>query len=253
MSWQRPDDRQPDQLRPISFELDFTRFATSSVLTRCGDTQVLSTVTVQPGVPKFLQDSGQGWLTAEYRMLPGATPQRQSRELMKLSGRTQEIQRLIGRSLRASLDLEALGERTIIVDADVLQADAGTRTTSITGGFVALATAMDKLVARGELERSPIRHPVAAVSVGLLDGQPFLDLKYEEDVAAEVDFNVVMTGNLEFVEVQGTAEEKTFSRVQLDGLLDLAQKGIEELLVAQHRAISEAGNRGGSRGRKTTG
>ena len=246
MSWQRPDDRQPDQLRPISFELDFTRFATSSVLTRCGDTQVLSTVTVGPGVPRFLQDSGQGWLTAEYRMLPGATPQRQSRELMKLSGRTQEIQRLIGRSLRASLDLNALGERTIIVDADVLQADAGTRTTSITGGFVALATAMNKLVAQGELERSPIRNPVAAVSVGLLDGEPFLDLKYEEDVAAEVDFNVVMTGELEFVEVQGTAEEKTFSRTQLDGLLDLAQKGIEELLVAQRRAISEAGGAGGA-------
>ncbi|MBE9039322.1 ribonuclease PH [Oscillatoriales cyanobacterium LEGE 11467] len=237
MSWQRPDGRKPDQLRPISFERDFTRFATSSVLARCGDTQVLCTVTIQPGVPKFLQNSGRGWLSAEYRMLPGATPQRQSRELMKLSGRTQEIQLLIGRSLRASLDLEALPERTILVDADVLQADAGTRTTSITGGFVALATALDKLVERGELERSPIRHPVAAVSVGLLDGKPFLDLKYEEDVAAEVDFNVVMTADLEFVEVQGTAEGKTYNRLQLDGLLDLASRGIEELLVAQRRAI----------------
>ncbi|MDY6939799.1 MAG: ribonuclease PH [Cyanobacteriota bacterium] len=243
MSWQRPDGRNPDQLRPISFELDFTRFATSSVLTRCGDTQVLCTVTVQPGVPKFLQDSGQGWLTAEYRMLPGATQQRHSREFLKLSGRTQEIQRLIGRSLRASLDLKALGERTIIVDADVLQADAGTRTTSITGGFVALATAIDKLVRQGELERSPICQPVAAVSVGLLGGEPFLDLQYEEDVAAEVDFNVVMTGDLEFVEVQGTAEEKTFSRARLDGLLDLAGKGIEELLALQRRTIEAYGKR----------
>jgi ribonuclease PH len=165
MSWQRPDNRQPDQLRPISFEREFTRFALGSVLTKCGDTQVLCTVTIQEGVPKFLEGTGSGWLTAEYRMLPGATPQRQAREFLKLSGRTQEIQRLIGRSLRASLDLKALGERTVIVDADVLQADAGTRTTSITGGYVALADALEKLVKNGELERSPLCNQVAAVSV----------------------------------------------------------------------------------------
>ncbi len=155
MSWQRPDGRQPNQLRPISFELEFTKFAAASVIAKSGDTQVLCTITIQPGVPKFLQFTGQGWLTAEYRMLPGATPQRQERELMKLSGRTQEIQRLIGRSLRACLDMNLLGERTIIVDTDVLQADAGTRTTSITGGFVALAHALDKLVKKGELAQSP--------------------------------------------------------------------------------------------------
>ncbi|NEP85097.1 MAG: ribonuclease PH, partial [Okeania sp. SIO3B3] len=202
MSWQRPDGRQPDQLRPISFELDYTKFATSSVLTKCGETKVLCTVTIQPGVPKFLADTGQGWLTAEYRMLPGATPQRQQREFMKLSGRTQEIQRLIGRSLRASLDMNLLGERTIIVDADVLQADAGTRTTSITGGFVAVANAINKLMQQGELERSPILHQVAAVSVGLLEGKEFLDLNYTEDVAAEIDFNVVMNDKPALIEVQ---------------------------------------------------
>ncbi|MEP0886439.1 ribonuclease PH [Trichocoleus sp. ST-U3] len=238
MPWQRPDNRQPDQLRPISFERDFTRFAMSSVLTKCGGTQVLCTVTVQEGVPKFLEGKGSGWLTAEYRMLPGATPQRQERELYKLSGRTQEIQRLIGRSLRASLDLKALGERTVIVDADVLQADAGTRTTSITGGFVALADALEKLVKKGQLERSPITHQVAAVSVGLLEGEPFLDLNYVEDVAAEVDFNVVMNDQLGIIEAQGTAESGTFSRNQLNQLIDLAEKGIQELQHAQHQCLT---------------
>ena len=237
MSWQRPDNRQADQLRPISFNLDFTRFAVGSVLTKCGDTQVLCTVTVQRGVPRFLEGTGRGWLTAEYRMLPGATPQRQEREFLKLSGRTQEIQRLIGRSLRASLDLEALGERTVTVDADVLQADAGTRTTAITGGFVALANAMQKLLQQGVLERSPIRDQVAAVSVGLLQGEPFLDLNYVEDVAAEVDFNVVMNNQLGVIEVQGTAEEGTYSRTQLNQIMDLAQKGIQELLEAQREAL----------------
>jgi ribonuclease PH len=188
-------------------------------------------------VPKFLEGTGKGWLTAEYRMLPAATPQRQEREFLRLSGRTQEIQRLIGRSLRAALDLEALGERTVTVDADVLQADAGTRTTAITGGFVALAWAMEKLVHQGALERSPIRHQVAAVSVGLLQGEPFLDLNYVEDVAAEVDFNVVMNEQLGIIEVQGTAEEGTFSRTQLNQILDLAQKGIQELLAAQRQAL----------------
>ena len=238
MSWQRPDRRQPDQLRPIRFERDFTRFANASVLTHCGDTKVLCTVTIQEGVPRFLEGTGSGWLTAEYRMLPGATPKRQEREFLKLSGRTQEIQRLIGRSLRASLDLKALGERTIVVDADVLQADAGTRTTSITGGYVALADALNKLVQTGELERSPLCHQVAAVSVGLLDGEPFLDLKYEEDVTADVDFNVVMNDQLGIIEVQGTAESGTFSRHQLNLLIDLAEKGIKELLDAQRQALN---------------
>ncbi len=238
MSWQRPDDREANQLRPISFELDYTKFATSSVLTKCGETKVLCTVTIQPGVPKFLADTGQGWLTAEYRMLPGATPQRQQREFMKLSGRTQEIQRLIGRSLRASLDMNLLGERTIIVDTDVLQADAGTRTTSITGGFVAVANAIDKLLEQGELQRSPILHQVAAVSVGLLEGEPYLDLNYTEDVGADIDFNVVMNNKPALIEIQGTAEAGSFSRTQLNQILDLAEAGIEELFAAQSQVIA---------------
>lgn len=239
MAWQRSDGRQPDQLRPVRFERQFTRFAAGSVLAKCGDTQVLCTVTVQPGVPRFLTGTGQGWLTAEYRMLPGATPQRQEREFLKLSGRTQEIQRLIGRSLRSALDMKVLGERTLLVDADVLQADAGTRTTAITGGFVALKDAIAKLIQEGELERSPLRHQVAAVSVGLLENQPLLDLNYQEDVAAAVDLNVVMNGNLGIIEVQGTAEEGTFDRVQLNQMLDYAETGIKELLEAQRRAFQE--------------
>ncbi|MCL2933318.1 MAG: ribonuclease PH [Trichodesmium sp. MAG_R03] len=238
MSWQRPDGRKSNQLRPISFELNYTKFATSSVLTNCGNTKVLCTVTIQPGVPKFLADTGQGWLTTEYRMLPGATPERQQREFMKLSGRTQEIQRLIGRSLRSSLDMNLLGERTIIVDADVLQADAGTRTTSITGGFVAVANAISKLIEQGELERSPILHQIAAVSVGLLEEEPYLDLNYTEDVAAEVDFNVVMNDQPALIEVQGTAEIGSFSRAQLNQMLDVAEAGIKELWAAQRQVIS---------------
>jgi len=237
MAWTRPDGRRADQLRSIRFERQFTRFAAGSVLTHCGDTQVLCTVTVQPGVPRFLVGSGKGWLTAEYRMLPGATPQRQERELMKLSGRTQEIQRLIGRSLRSSLDFEALGERTLLVDADVLQADAGTRTTAITGSFVALSDAIAKLMAQGELERSPLRHQIAAVSVGLLEDEAILDLNYPEDVAAAVDFNVVLNQDLNLIELQGTAEAESFSRRQLNQMLDLAEKGISELLVAQRQAL----------------
>lgn len=241
MSWQRPDGRRADEMRPISFEQGFTRFAAGSVLTKCGDTQVLCTVTVKSGVPKFLEGTGKGWLTAEYRMLPGATPQRQEREFMKLSGRTQEIQRLIGRSLRAALDLEALGERTVTVDADVLQADAGTRTTAITGGFVALADAMTKLLQQNVLERSPIRNQIAAVSVGLLQGEPFLDMNYIEDVTAEVDFNVVMNDQLGMIEVQGTAEDGTFTRAQLNQIMDLAEKGIQELLLSQRQALGGDG------------
>lgn len=237
MSWQRPDGRKPDRLRPIHFEPDFTHFAAGSVLTTCGKTKVLCTASIQPGVPRFLLDSGSGWLTAEYRMLPSATPQRQQRELMKLSGRTQEIQRLIGRSLRASINLKALGERTIVIDADVLQADAGTRTTSITGGYVALALAIQKLMQQGELKANPLRHSIAAVSVGIIEGETFLDLDYPEDVAATVDFNVVMDGNMGIIEVQGTAEEGSYSRTQLNQIMDLAETGIKELFEVQRRIL----------------
>lgn len=237
MVWQRPDGRQAYELRLISFEQDFTRFAPGSVLTKCGDTQVLCTVSVAPGVPKFLEGTGKGWLTAEYRMLPSATQQRQQREFLKLSGRTQEIQRLIGRSLRAALDMSVLGEMTLTVDADVLQADAGTRTTAITGGFVALASAISKLIDQGILQKSPLVGQIAAISVGLLEGEAFLDLNYLEDVAAEVDFNVVMNHHLAMIEVQGTAEEGYFTRQQLNQLLDFGEKGIQQLLSAQRDAI----------------
>ncbi len=237
MTWQRPDHRHPNELRPVTFERQYTQFAAGSVLAHSGATKVLCTVSVQPGVPKFLEHKGQGWLTAEYRMLPSATTQRNPRELMKLSGRTQEIQRLIGRSLRSVLDMAALGERTLIVDADVLQADAGTRTTSITGGFVALSDAIAHLMESGELERSPIRHPVAAVSVGLIEGEPMLDLNYIEDVAATVDLNVVIDGTMNLIEVQGTAEDGSFSRAQMNQMLDLAEKGIRELLIQQQQAL----------------
>ena len=237
MAWQRPDGRQPDQLRPITFERQFTKFAAGSVLTRCGDTQVLCTVCLEEGVPKFLQGSGRGWLTAEYRMLPGATRQRQARELGKLSGRTQEIQRLIGRSLRSTLDFNRLGERTLLVDADVLQADAGTRTASITGGYVALRDAIATWVSQGVLEVSPLVHGVAAVSVGLLGNQVCLDLNYEEDVVADLDFNLVMNDHLALIEVQGTAEEGSFSRHQMDQILDMGELGIRQLLAAQQQAV----------------
>jgi len=237
MAWQRPDGRQADELRPISFERHFTRFAAGSVLAKCGGTQVLCTATIQSKVPRFLEGKGQGWLTAEYRMLPTATIERQEREFMRLSGRTQEIQRLIGRSLRSTLDMQALGERTVIVDADVLQADAGTRTTAITGGFVALVEAINKLVENGELERSPIIHQVAAISIGLMHGEPLLDLNYEEDVAADTDFNVVMNEKLEIIELQGTAEAGSFTRSQLNQILDLAEVGIQQLLDLQRQAF----------------
>ncbi|MCM1985257.1 ribonuclease PH [Lyngbya confervoides] len=238
MVWSRPDGRQAAQLRPISFQRHFTRFAAGSVLAKSGETQVLCTVSIQPGVPRFLKDSGQGWLTAEYRMLPGATPERQAREYLRLSGRTQEIQRLIGRSLRAALDLTALGEYTLTVDADVLQADAGTRTTAITGGYVALVDAIGTLLAAGDLSQSPLRRAVAAVSVGLIDGNPYLDLNYPEDVAASVDLNVVMTDNAELLEVQGTAESGTLTRSQLNAMLDQAEVGIAALMAAQQQALS---------------
>ncbi|BAZ38956.1 ribonuclease PH [Calothrix sp. NIES-4101] len=237
MNWQRPDGRQPLQLRPVSFEQNFTRYAPGSVLAKCGDTHVLCTVSLSQGVPRFLEGSGKGWLTAEYRMLPSATQQRSDRELMKLSGRTQEIQRLIGRSLRAALDFSILGEKTLTVDADVLQADAGTRTTAITGGFVALANAISKLLQQGILERSPLTGQIAAISVGLLEGEAFLDLNYVEDVTATSDFNVVMNQHLGIIEVQGTAEDGYVSRQQFNQIMDFSEKGIQQLLMLQREAI----------------
>lgn len=237
MTWQRPDNRQPDELRPIKFERRFTQYAAGSVLAHCGNTRVLCTASISEQVPRFLKGSGKGWLTAEYRMLPGATHTRNDRELMKLSGRTQEIQRLIGRSLRAALDMEALGERSLTIDADVLQADGGTRTTAIMGAYVALEDAIAALIQSGQLTASPLRHQIAAISVGLLEGDPFLDLNYPEDFAADTDFNVVMNEKLEFVEVQGTAEAGSFSRKQLNGLLDYAEKGIAEVMTLQKAAL----------------
>ena len=237
MSWKRLGDRQFNQLRPHSFQLDFIENPLSSVVITCGKTKVLCTVSIEDRVPRFLLNSGQAWLTAEYRMLPGATSTRHTRELMKLSGRTQEIQRLIGRSLRAAINLQGLGERTITIDADVLQADAGTRTAAITGSYVALAHGVNKLIDAGELKKSPLIEPVAAVSVGLIDGEAYLDLDYPEDVKADIDLNVVMNGKLELIEIQGTAESNSMTRSQLNKMLDLAEKGIEELLAAQKSAL----------------
>ncbi|MEO0924465.1 MAG: ribonuclease PH [Cyanobacteria bacterium J06643_13] len=240
MSYKRAKDRQSDELRKHSFQLDFIENPLSSVVITCGKTKVLCTVSIEERVPRFLLNSGQAWLTAEYRMLPGATSTRHSRELMKLSGRTQEIQRLIGRSLRAAINLRGLGERTITIDADVLQADAGTRTASITGSYVALAQGINKLIAAGELKKSPLIEPVAAVSVGLIDGEAYLDLDYPEDVKADVDLNVVMNGKLELIEIQGTAESNSMSRSQLNKMLDVAEKGIKELLAAQQEALQQS-------------
>ncbi|MEM8830217.1 MAG: ribonuclease PH [Cyanobacteria bacterium P01_G01_bin.19] len=239
MSWERLNNRQANRLRQHKFQLDFLDNPLSSVIIECGKTKVLCTVSIENRVPKFLLNSGQGWLTAEYRMLPGATNTRQSRELMKLSGRTQEIQRLIGRSLRAAINLKGLGEKTITIDADVLQADAGTRTAAITGSYVALARGIDKLIETNELKTSPLLEPVAAVSVGLIKGKAFLDLDYQEDVAADVDLNVVMNKKLELIEVQGTAESNSMTRSQLNTMLDLAETGIAELLEAQSNALRQ--------------
>jgi len=229
--FQRPDGRAWDQLRPVHIQQPFTKAPAGSVLAKFGDTQLICTVSIDEGVPKFLMGSNQGWLTAEYRMLPASTIPRQQREFAKLSGRTQEIQRLIGRSLRAALDMTAIANYTFTVDIDVLQADGGTRTGGITGGFIALKAACDRLLAEGKIERSPIRNAVAAVSVGLIDGKPILDLNYQEDLAVSVDMNVVMDSNGKLVEVQGTGESDTFTRSQLDQMLDLAEKGIKELLA----------------------
>jgi ribonuclease PH len=239
MTFQRSGGRAHDALRPISIVRGFTRHAEGSVLVSFGDTRVLCTASVEEKVPPHKRGSGEGWLTAEYGMLPRATHTRSDREAArgKQSGRTQEIQRLIGRSLRCVFDLAALGERTVSLDCDVLQADGGTRTAAITGAFVAAHDAVAWLLAQGRIERSPIHDFVAAVSVGIVGGTPLLDLEYVEDAACDTDMNVVMTGAGGFVELQGTAEGATFSRAEMDALLALATKGIGELVAAQRAAL----------------
>jgi ribonuclease PH len=237
----RPSGRAADQLRAISFESGFTRHAEGSVLVRCGDTHVLCTASVEETIPPFLRGKGQGWVTAEYGMLPRSTHTRQAREAArgKQSGRTQEIQRLIGRALRAIVDLKALGERTVTLDCDVLQADGGTRTAAITGGYVALAQACAALQKRGALARNPLHGQIAAISVGVFNGAPVLDLDYAEDSQAETDMNVVMNNGGAFIEIQGTAEGHAFRRHELDALLDLAASGIGQLFARQAGALAE--------------
>ena len=237
---QRPSGRAPDQLRAVRLTRNYTKHAEGSVLVECGDTKVLCTASVLEKVPPHVCGSGAGWLTAEYGMLPRATHTRGDREAArgKQSGRTQEIQRLIGRSLRAAVDLEKLGERTIHIDCDVLQADGGTRTASITGAWVAAHDALEWLVREGKLERNVMRDQVAAISVGIWNGVPVLDLDYAEDVACDTDMNVVMLGANNLIEVQGTAEGVAFSRAELNALLDLAEKGIRELMAAQRAALA---------------
>jgi ribonuclease PH len=235
----RSSQRRPDELRTIVIERGYTRHAEGSVLIAFGDTRVICTASVEESVPGFLKGRGQGWVTAEYGMLPRATHTRTDREAArgKQSGRTQEIQRLIGRSLRAVTDLGELGERTVKLDCDVIQADGGTRTASVTGAFVALHDAVGALLERGALAASPIRDFVAAVSVGLVEGVPVLDLDYAEDSRCDTDMNVVMTGSGGFVEVQGTAEGEPFSAAQMDALVALAQQGIAQLVARQKAAL----------------
>jgi ribonuclease PH len=237
----RQDGREPEDLRPLAFERDFTTFAAGSVLVSMGNTLVLCTASVADRVPPWMRGTGRGWVTAEYSMLPGSSAERVDREAAKgkQSGRTQEIQRLIGRSLRSVTDLVAMGEAQITVDCDVLQADGGTRTASICGGYVALHDACSRLEKLGVIPVHPITEGCAAVSVGIVDALPMLDLQYSEDARAEVDMNVVMTSSGRFVEVQGTAEGAPFTRNELDELLALAQRGIERILDAQVELLAE--------------
>jgi ribonuclease PH len=237
---ERPSGRRPDELRPVRFETGFSRHAEGSVLVEFGATRVLCTASVEEGVPPFLRGAGQGWITAEYGMLPRATHTRTAREAARgrQSGRTQEIQRLIGRALRATAELKALGERTVTLDCDVLQADGGTRTAAISGAYVALVMAVETLLRDGELTRHPLHGQVAAVSVGIYRGVPVLDLDYAEDGLAETDMNVVMNDAGAFVEIQGTAEGHAFRRPELDRLLDLAAAGITEIIGLQRQALA---------------
>ena len=233
----RPDGRRPDELRPLTITPDWLKDPEGSALIRAGDTWVICTASVEEKVPPFLKDTGRGWVTGEYGMLPRSTNTRSGRQQ---GGRGKEIERLIGRALRASIDMSKLGPRTITIDCDVLQADGGTRTAAITGGYVALALACRRLQAKGLLAASPLLHEVAAVSVGIIDGEARLDLPYVEDAAAEVDMNVVMTADDRLVEVQGTAEHGTFDRQQLDVLMTLASDGVKLLVAAQRRALEGA-------------
>ena len=237
----RADGREPGQLRPVRFQNNVAQYATGSTLVEFGNTRVICGVTVEESVPRWMKDQNVtgGWITSEYSMLPYSTLTRKARDISKgkIDGRSQEIQRLIGRAMRAAIDLQKVGARTIWIDCDVLQADGGTRTAAITGGYVALALAIRKLVAEGKLTSDPLLSPVAAVSVGIVEGQPLLDLCYTEDVAASVDMNLVMNGAGEFIELQGTGEEATFTETQLAGLLALGKAGIRELLGAQQMAL----------------
>ncbi len=233
----RGDGRLLHQLRPFQISWDPMGFALSSLIISTGRTSVLCSISVQDEVPRWLAGAGRGWLSAEYRLLPGSTPQRQQRELMKLSGRTQEIQRLIGRSLRAVVDFSLLGERTILVDCDVIQADAGTRTAAITGSWIALSRGMERLIAQNQLKVTPLIGQVAAVSVGLIEGECLLDLDYGEDSCADVDLNVVMSSDGRLLELQGTAERAPFSRKQLNDLLDVAQPALAQLHESQRAAL----------------
>ena len=237
----RHDGRESDQLRPMSFQRDFTTQTDGSVLVTVGDTMVLCTASIDESVPRWMKGSGKGWVTAEYSMLPGSSNERIRREVSKGSpgGRTHEIQRLIGRSLRAVCDMEMLGERQVIVDCDVLQADGGTRTTSINGAYLALHDALTRTVQRGAIQQNPLREACAAVSVGIIGGVAMLDLPYVEDSTAEVDMNVVMTESGRFVEVQGTAEGAAFSRGELDDLLALAELGITEIVSRQRQLLAD--------------
>jgi len=240
----RPNNRQNDEMRPVRITPGFTKYPDGSVLVQAGDTMVLCSAMVEAKVPSFLKGSGKGWVTAEYSLLPSSTETRNQREASKgkITGRTSEIQRLIGRSLRAVVDLKALGERTIWIDCDVLQADGGTRTASITGSFVALYLALMKLQAEGVLAVLPVIESVAAISVGIVDGEVVLDLEYVEDSQADVDLNVVMTSSGNFVEVQGTAEGSPFSKAKLDEMLLIAEKGIKELIALQANIIGKGIN-----------
>lgn len=237
----RADGRATNELRPIKITRGFTSNPAGSVLIEFGNTRVMCTASVREGVPRFKKDSGEGWLTAEYSMLPSSTHERMPRESMKgkVKGRTHEISRLVGRALRAAVDLRELGENTIEIDCDVLQADGGTRTAAITGAYVALADALDVLRSRGAVPGQPLLPPVAAVSVGIIDGVPCLDLPYEEDSRADVDMNVVMTEAGRFVEIQGTGEHAEFSREELNSMLDLAEGGLRELISLQKNALAE--------------
>jgi ribonuclease PH len=238
----RTDGRGPDQLRPVRFQNNIAPYATGSTLIEWGKTRVICGVTVEESVPRWMKEQGVtgGWITAEYSMLPYSTLQRKQRDITKgkIDGRSQEIQRLIGRAMRAAIDLDKLGSRTIWVDCDVLQADGGTRTAAITGAYVAMALATRRLVAEGKLPSDPMRHAVAAVSVGILEKQALLDLCYTEDAAAEVDLNMAMTAAGEFIELQGTGEESTFSQAQLGEMLDLGRSGIAKLLSLQQAALA---------------